>query len=224
MFKHALFGFLPTLLVFSILGIASPSIAGTNPVEAQVAVDYRECPTGPTYSTYRSFPCAGYIVGFTGWCVENHRTPAPYNRCYTHAHTSNGFSFEDPKRSGVNVSMTMANYAYDASHPGWTRSGTPTCQYVCHGYALNSNYPAITSHTHSVGIYRPDAGWTLIEGQEPIPDCISSTTTHSFKIIQIYDSCPDKIKTRVEKTDASAIYRITYDSPGQSGSNLYEKN
>lgn len=201
--------------------LAVPAMAGTNPGLGYMPVRYRDTENGTTHYIDRYFQNSWYDVDNDGWCTANHRTAQ--GRKYDHLHFSNGFPFDDTTRTpAVSVTATKANYAYDADHPGWTRSGSATCEYNCHGYAMDqSSAPVIMSTANGVERFRPDAGYTAIN--EPTANCINSTTSHSFKITAIYDCNPDRVKTRVEKDDASAIYTITYTSPGQAGVNLYSK-
>jgi hypothetical protein len=190
--------------------------ATANPTSGYMPVKYRDTAGGATYTANRSFGNCLYSVANTGWCVENHTTNAATPRKYDHFHFTSGFPFTDTTRS-VSVTTTKANYAYDASHPGWTRSGTPTCSYNCHGYAMGqASAPCIRSSTNGSDRWRTDEGYTSIS--EPTSSCIHSTTTHSYKILGIYPCDapdPDHVKTKKEKDSPSAIYEITLSSPGE---------
>jgi hypothetical protein len=196
--------------------------AGVNPEFVNVPVKYRQTAGSPDRDIFRWFPGAGYRVLNSGpWCGTHY---TDLGREYDHAHSTNGFPFWDTLY-GTTVTTTKANYGYDAAHPGWTRSGSPSCAYVCHNYAMDeTGGPLIASGTYGVGRWRPDAGYTSIS--EPTSSCIHSTSSHSYKIIAVYP-CPaphpDHVKTKKQKSDSSAIYTITLSSPGDHHtSHLYD--
>lgn len=199
-----------------------PCSAVDNPVDATSPMKYKDGGVSYTYNLIT--PACSYQISRTGWCSADHRTAA--NNKYDHAHTTTGIPFTDTNRTpNVNITGTMVNAYYDEVYTGWTRSGNPTNTHNCHGYAMGQTSPLIQSTADGSDKFRTDAGYSSIT--EPTANCIWSTTTHSYKITDIYSQCdptPDTVKTRSDKSNESAYYTITYASPGVSTTtNLYSK-
>lgn len=198
--------------------------ADTNPSRGYAAVQYRTSADGQTLTADRWFNDAMYLVDDDGWCTENHKTAA--DQKYDHVHMTNGIPFNDSNYiPAVSVTAQKINWAYDASHPGWTASGAPTCEYNCHCFSMMATPagPYICCTAKGTDIYRADAGYQSIT--QPTASCISWTRKHSFKILDIYtlaDGCK-AVKTVKEKDGPSAIYEITWPSPGHNVDNLYAK-
>jgi hypothetical protein len=207
-----------------VLAALSPNVWGAaNPRDATSPMKYRDSASGTNHQYNLITPDSSYRITRTGWCTANHRTSA--GNKYDHTHTTTSIPFTDDSRTpNVTVTATMVNYYWDAYFAGWTKSGAPTNTHNCHGYAMGQTTPLIQSTTNGSDKFRTDAGYTSIS--EPTASCIWSTTSHSYKITAIYDCSPakDRVKTRSDKSNESAIYTITYASPGvDTTTNLYSK-
>jgi len=206
-----------------IVAVVAPNACADNPHNCTSPMRYRDTANGPNFEYTLVIPSAGWVAADTGWCAENHRTAG--NNKYDHAHTTACIPFTDDSRTpNVNVTAAMENFYWDAFYTGWTRSGDPTDTHNCHGYAMGQTTPYIVSSSEGSDKFRTDAGYTAIE--LPQADCIWSTTSHSYKITEIYpcNSGKDRVETRSEKGNESAYYTITYSWPGiGTEDHLYKK-
>ncbi len=146
--------------------------ATDNPTDEYVRVRYmyNEQP----FTGQKWFYDSGFRVLNSGWCEENHRTPAPAERKFDHVHaedeTGDGFPFihENPLYGNVEVTRDMADAGWDYDYfipmdQGWERTSHADCRYNCHGEATGFKTVLLASTMYGMGRHLEDAGWEVVD-------------------------------------------------------------
>ena len=207
--------------VFSVLS-ASHACADSNPGHEDIPVIYCDTPGGQQHNVIVTQFGVAYDPNLveedgSGWCAANHRTGE--GNLFYHAHTSDGFSFQDTTRTPEKtVTAQMSDYYWDQAlrvddeFSKWSRKegSTSTMTHNCHGYALREDSLWI-AHGGSNKVIDDD--YTHITSPEV--GCVTwwhaPTTDHCTKVlgIRVMTNPPspfDWVTKHEDKFAASAVY------------------
>ena len=208
-------GMVVCLLLCGLPNTGPTAMAQTNPTNGWVMVTYwcDECQAKHDVQ-YWSF--TAYIPSYTGW--DGRFTEE--GRRFRHAVPPQGFPFNDGTnhQPPIQVTASMCDECYDEHYYGdeFTRSGSATCEYNCHGYATGKG---CCPSNEEDGVWRilEDDYEAVTQEMEPFEGegVFSDSFSHSVSVVYYTCNAPDpddwgKLRARSEKNDASAIYSIDY--------------